>query len=88
MMKRRKGVNQIRPRNISKWGVQTPTRKIHLPTKKVIGFPPTANEMAYLEDSCLEYVHATGPLDINCDFELVDKLVLWNLTRSSFQYTD
>jgi hypothetical protein len=54
----------------------------------VIGFPPTPNEMAYVEDDCLKYVHASGPLDIGCDFEAVDELVLLNLTGSSFQYTD
>jgi hypothetical protein len=54
----------------------------------MIGFPPLANEMTYLEDDCLKYVHASGPVDIGCDFEAVDELVLSNLTRSSFQYTD
>jgi hypothetical protein len=54
----------------------------------VIGFPPTPDEMAYVEDGCLKYIHASGPLDIGCDFEAVDELVLSNLTRSSFQYTD
>jgi hypothetical protein len=53
----------------------------------VIRFPPTPNEMAYLEEDCLEYVHASGPLDISCDFEAVDKLVLSNLTCSTFQCT-
>jgi hypothetical protein len=36
----------------------------------------------------MKYVHASGPLDIGCDFEAVDELVLLNLTHSSFQYTD
>jgi hypothetical protein len=54
----------------------------------MIGFPPTPDEMAYVEDDCLKYVHASGPLDMGCDFEAVDELVLSNLTRSSFQYTD
>jgi hypothetical protein len=54
----------------------------------VIGFPPTLDEMVYVEDDCLKYVHAFGQLDISCDFEAVDELVLLNLTRPSFQYTD
>jgi hypothetical protein len=36
----------------------------------------------------MKYVHASDPLDIGCNFEAVDELVLSNLTRSSFQYTD
>jgi hypothetical protein len=36
----------------------------------------------------MKYVHASGPFDIGCDFEAVDELVLSNLTRSSFQYTE
>ncbi len=43
----------------------------------VIRFPPMPNEMAYIEDNCLEYVHVSGPLDISCDFEAVDKLILF-----------
>jgi hypothetical protein len=44
--------------------------------------------MVYVEDDCMKYVHASGPVDIGCDFEAVDELVLSNLTRSSFQYTE
>jgi hypothetical protein len=44
--------------------------------------------MAYIKDECLQYVHDSGPLDIGGDFEAVDSLVLSNLTRSAFQYTD
>jgi hypothetical protein len=44
--------------------------------------------MAYLEGDCLQYAHASGPLDIGCDFEAVDKFVLSNFTCSSPQYTD
>jgi hypothetical protein len=53
----------------------------------VTGFPPSPDEMVYVEDDCMKYVHASGPVDIGCDFEAVDELVLLNLTRSSFQYT-
>jgi hypothetical protein len=56
--------------------------------KMVIGFPPTPDEMVYVEDDFLKYVHTSGPVDIGCDFEAVDELVLLNLTHSSFQYTD
>ena len=59
-----------------------------LSDEMVIGFPPTANKMAYVEDDCLEYVHDGGPLDIGCDFTAVDDLVLSNLICSAFQYTD
>jgi hypothetical protein len=52
------------------------------------GFPPTPDEFVYVEEDCMKYVHASGPLDIGCDFEAGDELVLSNLTRSSFQYTD
>ncbi len=54
----------------------------------VTGFPPAANEMAYCEKDCLECIHGDGPVDIGCDFAAVDKMVLSNLTRASFQYTD
>jgi hypothetical protein len=54
----------------------------------VTGFPPTPDEFVYVEEDCMKYVHASGPLDIGCNFEAVDELVLSNLTRSSFQYTD
>jgi hypothetical protein len=47
----------------------------------VTGFPPTPDEMVYVEDDCMKYVHASGPVDIGCDFEAVDELVLSNLTR-------
>jgi hypothetical protein len=53
----------------------------------VSSFPPTPDGMVYVEDNCSKYVHASGPVDI-CDFEAVDKLVLSNLTRSSFQYSE
>jgi hypothetical protein len=52
------------------------------------GFPPTPDEFVYVEEDCVKYVHASGPLDIGCDFEAVNELVLSNLTRSSLQYTD
>jgi hypothetical protein len=54
----------------------------------VTGFPPTPDEMVYVEDDCLKYVHASGPVDIGCDFEAVNELVLSNHTRSSFQYSE
>jgi hypothetical protein len=54
----------------------------------VTGFPPSPDEMVYVEDDCMKYVHASGPVDIGCDFEAVDELVLSNLTRSSFQYSE
>jgi hypothetical protein len=54
----------------------------------VTGFPPLPDEMIYVKDDCMKYVHASGPVDIACDFEAVDELVLSNLTRSSFQYTE
>jgi hypothetical protein len=54
----------------------------------VTGFPPTPDEFVYVEEDCMKYVHASGPLDIGCNFEAVDELVLSNLTRSFFQYTD
>jgi hypothetical protein len=54
----------------------------------VTRFPPTPDEFVYVEEDCMKYVHASGPLDIGCDFEAVDELTLSNLTRSSFQYTD
>jgi hypothetical protein len=54
----------------------------------VTGFPPTPDEFIYVEDDCMKYVHASAPVDIGCNFEAVDELVLSNLTRSSFQYTD
>jgi hypothetical protein len=53
----------------------------------VTGFPPTLDEMVYVKDDCMKYVHASGPLDIGCNFEAVDELVLSNLTHSSFQYS-
>jgi hypothetical protein len=56
--------------------------------KMVTGFPPSPDEMVYVEDDCLKYVHASGPLDIGCDFEAFNELVRSNLTRSSFQYTE
>jgi hypothetical protein len=54
----------------------------------VTGFLPSPDEMVYVKDNCMKYVHASGPVDIGCDFEAVDELVLSNLTRSSFQYTE
>jgi hypothetical protein len=54
----------------------------------VTGFPPTPDEMVYVQDDCMKYVHASGPVDIGCDFEAVNELVLSNLTRSSFQYSE
>jgi hypothetical protein len=55
----------------------------------VTGFPPTTpDEFVYVEEDCMKYVHSFGPLDIGYDFEAVDELVLSNLTRSSFQYTE
>jgi hypothetical protein len=49
----------------------------------VTGFPPTQNGICRGR-----LVHASGPVDIGCDFEAVDELVLSNLTRSSFQYSE
>jgi hypothetical protein len=54
----------------------------------VTGFPPLSDEIVHGEDDCLKYVHASGPVDIGCDFEAVDELVLSDLTRSSFQYSE
>jgi hypothetical protein len=54
----------------------------------VTRFPPSPDEMAYVEDDCMKYVHASGPVDIGCNFEAVDELVLSNLTRSSFQHSE
>jgi hypothetical protein len=54
----------------------------------VTGFPPLPDEMVYVKDDCLKYVHASGLVDIGCDLEAVDELVLSNLTRSSFQYSE
>jgi hypothetical protein len=54
----------------------------------VTGFPPTPDEFVYVEEDCMKYVHASCPLDIGCDFEAVNELVLSNLTCSSFEYTD
>jgi hypothetical protein len=56
--------------------------------KMVTGFPPTPDEMVYFEEDCMKYVHASGPVDIGCDFEAVDELILSNLPCSSFQYTE
>jgi hypothetical protein len=36
----------------------------------------------------MKYVHASGPVDIDCDFEAVNELVLLKFTHSSFQYTE
>jgi hypothetical protein len=66
-----------------------PSIKTDSPSNQMVtGFPPMPDEFIYVEEDCLKYVHASGPLDIGCDFEAVDELVLSNLTRSSFQYTD
>jgi hypothetical protein len=46
------------------------------------------DERVYVEDDCMEYAHASGPVDIGCDFAAVDELIPSNLTRSSFQYTE
>jgi hypothetical protein len=54
----------------------------------VTRFPPTPDEFVYVEEDCMKYVHASGPLAIGCNFEAVDELTLSNLTHSSFQYTD
>jgi hypothetical protein len=54
----------------------------------VTGFPPTPDEMVYVEDDCMKDVHVSGPVDIGCDFEAVDELVLSKLTRSSVQYSE
>jgi hypothetical protein len=54
----------------------------------VTGFPPTPDEFVYVEEDCIKYVHASGPVEIGCDFEAVDELVLSNLTRLSFQCTE
>jgi hypothetical protein len=54
----------------------------------VTGFPPSPDEMVYVKDECMKYVHASGPVDIGCGFEAVNELVLSNLTHSSFQYTE
>jgi hypothetical protein len=59
------------------------------PSKEMVtGFPPSPDEMVYVEDNCMKYVHASGPVDIGCDFAAIDELVLSNLTRSSFQCTE
>jgi hypothetical protein len=44
----------------------------------VTGFPPTPDEFVYVEEDCVKYVHASGPVDIGCEFEAVDELVLSN----------
>jgi hypothetical protein len=63
--------------------------KTDLPSNEMVtGFPPSPDEMVYVEDDCMKYVHVSGPVDIGCDFEAVDELVLSNLTRSSFQYSE
>jgi hypothetical protein len=63
--------------------------KTDSPSKKLVtGFPPLPDKMVYVEDDCMKHVHASGPVDIGCDFAAVDELVLSNLTRSSFQYTE
>jgi hypothetical protein len=64
--------------------------KTNSPSNEMVtGFPPSPDEIVYyVEDDCMEYVHASGPVDIGCDFEALDELVLSNLTRSSFQYTE
>jgi hypothetical protein len=54
----------------------------------VTGFPPSPDEMVYVEEDCIKYLYASGPVDISCDFEAVDELVLSNLTPSSFQYSE
>jgi hypothetical protein len=66
-----------------------PSIKTDPPSNQMVtGFPPTPDEFVYVEEDCMKYVDASGPLDIGCDFEAVDELVLSNLTRSFFQYTD
>jgi hypothetical protein len=66
-----------------------PSIKTDSPSNQMVtGFPPTPDEFVYVEEDCMKYVHASGPLDIGCDFEAVSELVLSNLTRSSFQYTE
>jgi hypothetical protein len=66
-----------------------PSIKTDPPSNQMVtGFPPTPDEFVYVEKECMKYVHASGPVDIGCDFEAVDELVLSNLTHSSFQYTD
>jgi hypothetical protein len=63
--------------------------KMDSPSNQMVtGFPPMPDEFVYVEEDCMEYVPASGPLGIGCDFEAVDELVLLNLTRSSFQYTE
>jgi hypothetical protein len=63
--------------------------KMDSPSNQMVtGFPPSPDERVYVKDDCMKYVHASGPVDIGCDFEAVDELVLSNLTRSSFQYTE
>jgi hypothetical protein len=52
--------------------------------KMVTGFPPTPDKMVYVQHDCMKYVHASGTVDIGCDCEAVDELVLLNLTRSYF----
>jgi hypothetical protein len=34
----------------------------------VTGFPPTPDEFVYVEEDCMKYVHASGPVDIGCEF--------------------
>jgi hypothetical protein len=63
--------------------------KMDSPSNQIVtGFPPTPEEMVYVEDNCLKHVHVSGPVDIGCELEAVDELVLLNLTYSSFQYTE
>jgi hypothetical protein len=45
----------------------------------VTGFPPTPDKFVYVEEDCMKYAHASGPLDIGCNFEAVDELTLSNL---------
>jgi hypothetical protein len=55
--------------------------KMDSPSNKMVtGFSPSLDEMVYVEDDCMKYVHASGPVDIGCDFAAVDELVLSNLT--------
>jgi hypothetical protein len=63
--------------------------KMDSPSNEMVtGFPPSPDEMVYVEDDCMKYVHASGPVDIGCNFAAIDELILSNLTRSSLQYAE
>jgi hypothetical protein len=54
--------------------------KMDSPSNKMVtGFPPMPDEMVDVEVDCMKYVHASGPVDIGCNFEAVDELVFRTL---------